>query len=104
MRVKKVFGHSGHWDISAGVRTEYLRKGRKQTHCVWFGVAVSLHHVKSQTFLAHKLLGTDGTLQKHVSATPCEELDQHGWSGVGRLGVGPCVGAEVQTLWGISPV
>lgn len=31
---------------------------------MWFGVTVSLHQVKTQTLLAHKLLRTSGALKK----------------------------------------
>lgn len=31
---------------------------------MWFGVTVSLHHVKSQTLLAHELFRTNGALKR----------------------------------------
>lgn len=37
----------------------------KNTHCVWFGITVDLHHVKSQVFLVHKLFRAYRTLKKH---------------------------------------
>lgn len=58
------------WEIPASVHVVFsltacvpsVRGGK--THRVGFGVTVSLHHVQSQTFLAHKLVRTNGTLQK----------------------------------------
>lgn len=35
----------------------------ENTHCVWFGITVGLHHVKGQVFLVHKLLRAYGTLK-----------------------------------------
>lgn len=54
------------------------------THRMWFGVTVSLHHVKSQTFLAHKLFRTNGALEKEMirrsSINSCEVMLE-AWSG-----------------------
>lgn len=70
------------WKIPASIHVVFsltvcvpsVRSGK--THRVGFGVTVSLHHVESQTFLTHKLLRTNGTLQKcqrdntqHVKST-----------------------------------